>query len=237
MASYTTNPSSAAAPAARPTVLIVDGDPDTRALYCAIFPSHEFVVETCEDGAEALGRAICQPPDLIIMETQIRRINGFELCRLLRSDLATRSAAIVVVTSAATVVDKQRAITAGADAVLTKPCAYEDVVAVGQQLLDRASSAGDMVAEPDGPGAAPGPTASGAKRRHDSRSFQRGRSTAPPRKPPPLRCPTCDEALSYDHSFIGGVTARFAEQWDYFDCPRCGPYQYRHRTRVLKATT
>jgi hypothetical protein len=42
--------------------------------------------------------------------------------------------------------------------------------------------------------------------------------------------------LVYRHSHTGGVNARSQEQWDYLQCSSCGPYQYRHRTRKLKAT-
>ena len=234
MTLYSTIPS--AVPALRPAILIVDGDPDTRALYRAIFPPQDYVVEECDDGAEALGTAICRPPDLVIMETQLSRISGFDLCRLLRADPATRSVPIVVVTTAATAADKLRATTAGANAVLTKPCSYEDVVAAARQLLDRASGF-DECAPVDGSEANTGPSAVPLKKRCGSRSLHRERTTTPPRQPPVLHCPGCDSILGYDHSFIGGVSARSPEQWDYFVCRRCGPYQYRHRTRSLKRTT
>ena len=227
-----------AVPALRPTILIVDGDPDTRALYRVIFPERDYVIEECDDGAEALGKAICRPPDLVITETQISRISGFDLCRLLRADVATRSVPIVVVTSAATAADKVRVTTAGANAVLTKPCSHDDVVAaVRQLLLDRSSGAGDDSAPIEGAEAKGGAAVVPLKKRSGSRSFQRERSTSPPRRPPALHCPSCDDMLSYQHSFIGGVSARSPEQWDYFACRRCGPYQYRHRTRTLKRTT
>ena len=231
------NTSPSAVPAPRPTILIVDGDPDTRALYRAMFPPQDYAIEDCEDGAEALGKTICSPPDLVIMETHIRRINGFDLCRLLRADIATRSVRIVVVTAAATAADKLRAITAGADAVLTKPCSYEEVVAVAREQLDRPSGSSEVCPAVEAPEANHGAAVAPLKPRSGSRSFHRERSTTPPRQPPTLHCPGCDVILSYDHSFIGGVSARLPEQWDYFVCRRCGPYQYRHRTKVLKRTT
>ena len=50
-----------------------------------------------------------------------------------------------------------------------------------------------------------------------------------------LVCPSCDQALKYLRSHIGGVSARHLEQWDYFECPAgCGSFQYRERTKKLR---
>jgi two-component system chemotaxis response regulator CheY len=53
--------------------------------------------------------------------------------------------------------------------------------------------------------------------------------------PPELLCPSCDRALTYEHSHIGGVSNRHPEQWDYYVCSAsCGTFQYRQRTRKLR---
>ena len=74
------NAGPALAVAPRPSLLIVDSDADTRQLYREIFTAEGYVVDDCDDGAEALGRAICRPPDVIVMDTHVRRIHGFALC-------------------------------------------------------------------------------------------------------------------------------------------------------------
>jgi hypothetical protein len=66
-----------------------------------------------------------------------------------------------------------------------------------------------------------------------SRVFARRSTSTPPTPPPNLRCPTCDAALTYNFSHLGGVSERFPEQWDYFTCADCGVFRYRHRTRKL----
>jgi predicted RNA-binding Zn-ribbon protein involved in translation (DUF1610 family) len=59
--------------------------------------------------------------------------------------------------------------------------------------------------------------------------------TSEPETPAPaLICPTCDTQLVYRQSVIGGVNP--TERWDHFDCRTCGPFEYRHRTRQLRAT-
>jgi two-component system chemotaxis response regulator CheY len=225
------------AAALRPAVLVVDGDADTRALYRAVFDRVAHGIEESEDGAEALGKAICQRPDLIVTETQLRRIDGFALLKLLRSDPATRSAAILVVTSAASPADTVRALRAGADQVLVKPCTPEALVAAAQELCDRTRGRHDVAAAPiPAQPAGGGPVTPLEPRRLRSRTYRRENTKTPPAAPPDLHCPACDGMLMYEHSHTGGVNERSPEQWDYFRCPQCGPYQYRHRTRKLKAT-
>jgi CheY-like chemotaxis protein len=227
--------------APRPTILIADADADTRELYRAIFPPHQYVVEECDDGAEALGRALARRPDLIITETHLTRIEGFALCRLLRADPITRMVPIVVVTSAAGMGDAARAMQAGASQVLVKPCDPEVVVDAARRALERAEPEPAKefpreVAPPERALAAVPHAPVAVKPRGRSRGFNRHITTTPPSPPPELRCPRCDDWLGYDHSHIGGVNAQASEQWDYFNCRQCGTYQYRHRTRKLKAT-
>jgi hypothetical protein len=66
-----------------------------------------------------------------------------------------------------------------------------------------------------------------------SRVHARRETTEPPLPPPTLVCPNCDHPLRYTKSYVGGVSAKQPEQWDYFECS-CGTFQYRHRTRRLK---
>jgi CheY-like chemotaxis protein len=223
--------------APRPAILIVDADPDTRALYRAIFPADEYDVAECDDGAEALGHALARRPELIITETYLTRIDGYALCRLLRADPITRTVPILVVTSAASSGDAARAAQAGASQVLVKPCDPEAVAEAARRALapapDDAPGSREAATAPRLQTAALAPQP--VKRRGRSRGFQRHITTTPPAAPPELRCPSCDAGLAYQHSHIGGVNAQASEQWDYFNCRQCGTYQYRHRTRKLKS--
>jgi hypothetical protein len=57
-------------------------------------------------------------------------------------------------------------------------------------------------------------------------------ATTPESPAPPLLCPRCDVLLIYRKTVLSGVKP--PERWDYFDCARCGPFEYRHRTRKLR---
>jgi hypothetical protein len=72
-------------------------------------------------------------------------------------------------------------------------------------------------------------------RRTLKRGLRRQRVEPTPVPPPALVCPTCDRPLTHRRSHVGGVSASYPEQWDYFECPGgCGTFQYRVRTRKLK---
>jgi hypothetical protein len=57
-------------------------------------------------------------------------------------------------------------------------------------------------------------------------------TTAPDTPPPTIVCPTCDRRLIYRQTVYNGVNPR--ERWDYLDCTKCGPFDYRRRTRKLR---
>src|SRR4026207_1227417 len=104
--------------------LIADRDAETRKIYAEFLALSDCRIEQAEDGRDALAKVFSRQPDIVITETHLPGINGFELCALLRQDTATRSIPIVLVAPAKIDVDLdvERAETAGADAVLTKPC-------------------------------------------------------------------------------------------------------------------
>jgi CheY-like chemotaxis protein len=224
--------------------LLVDRDPDTRMMYAECLRRSSIEIEEAEDGREALAKAWSHHPDVIVTETRLAGINGYELCSLLRSDVVTSEIPILVLTADAFVADINRAKSAGADVVLTKPCLPDDlaseirrVVANSHDLRDRShdvqskivgqlAHANDLLDRS---------RASVAKRQILSRSYSRHDTTEPPQSPPDLRCPTCDRTLTYLRSYMGGVSVKHQEQWDYFECPGgCGTFQFRQRTRSVR---
>lgn len=225
--------------AQRRTALIVDHDADTRTLYTLVLRDLFDSVDEAADGAEALARALQIPPALVVTELRLPRVDGVALCALMRTHPPAPDLRIMVVTSAGDALSVSRALAAGADVVLPKPVSPEVV----------RSEAARLIAEPREKGKLPTSAAAGAAqhdgarwrlvdapshRRRQSRAHLRERTTTPPLAPPILRCPRCDDVLMYHYSYVGGVSPRFPEQWDYFECARCGAFQYRHRTRRLR---
>jgi DNA-binding response OmpR family regulator len=220
--------------------LLVDPDPDTRSLYRDHLRLSAFRVEEAADGREALAKALTNRPDIVITDTRLPGINGFDLIVLLRRDPATHTIPVIVVTPDADAGNLAYARRVGADAVLTKPCLPDCLLAEIRRRVDGSGSrvqTAERSREPLRSGRADQTTAS-PRRFALSHAYQRHSTMAPLTPPPHLICPQCDEALEYQRSHIGGVSDRHPEQWDYFECSKgCGTFQYRHRTRKLRSVS
>jgi CheY-like chemotaxis protein len=121
------------------SALLVDRDADTRLLYAEYLRQSAYEVEEAEDGREALAKAIARVPSVIVSETRLPGMSGYDLCRVLRSDLSTEFVPIVVVTGDAGPSDLKRAEDAGADTVLVKPCLPDRLGVEIQRLLARSA--------------------------------------------------------------------------------------------------
>jgi DNA-binding response OmpR family regulator len=221
--------------------LIVDPDRDTRELYKTFLVPNRYVIEEASDGREALAKALTDPPDIVVTETRLSGVDGFDLCDLLRRDRETRNVPIVVLTGEIRAAQHDRARVAGADAVLVKPCLPEVLLAKMTDLIRHSaelrgrSRVLQAQAEARLSRAADAIEHSAAARIKLSKTHARYETTSPPQAPVDLVCPNClTQRLRYERSFIGGVSSKYPEQWDELTCPgKCGDYQYRHRTRKL----
>ncbi len=229
-----------------PLTLLVDRDRDTRGMYAEFLKTSAWDIEEAEDGREALAKAIALHPDIVITETRLPGIDGFELCGLLRSDAATRDIPILFVTGDAFDSEVHRAEAVGADALLIKPCLPETLLLEARRLLnlsDELRERGRAVrtrfqAQVQRSNELLAKAHEHTRRVTLSRAHVRQQTTTPTIAPPALTCPLCDKPLTYSRSHIGGVNARSAEQWDYYDClSGCGAFQYRQRTRKLRRVT
>jgi two-component system, cell cycle response regulator DivK len=226
-----------------PLALLIDRDADTRHMYAEFLHGTTCEIDEAEDGREGLAKALTRHPDIIVTETRLPGISGFDLCRLIREDTLTHDIPIVVVTADAFEADVTRARAAGADAVLTKPCLPDQLASAIQRVLNQSNDlrgrAGAVRTR-----ATEQLTRSESLLEHSrattrrvmlSRAHNRRDTTTPPAPPPSLLCPTCDQPLRYVKSHIGGVSERHPEQWDYYECAvGCGTHQYRQRTHKLR---
>jgi two-component system cell cycle response regulator DivK len=129
---------------ARPVVLLVDGHRDTLDMYAYMLSREGFDVDTADDGAEATSRLSCRTPAIIVVEPALGgAVSGDDFCRRVRSLADTRATPLLAVTGRVLPSDTQRAIGAGCDVVLTKPCLPETLVREVQRLLRRAPLAAD----------------------------------------------------------------------------------------------
>src|SRR5262249_10787033 len=221
-------------------VLLVDRDDDTLEMYTEFLRRAGWDVDEARDGREALAKAIATRPDAIVTATRLSGISGLDLCRILNRDPTTAAIPVLFVTGNAGEVDLGRALAAGASRVLVKPCLpdrlmceIQALLVNGHRLLDEPPPRSETVNDHD---ASPITTA-GKSERHVmlNHVYHRQTTKEPAISPPALVCPSCYQPLLYVNSYIGGVSARHPEQWDYFKCETgCGTFQYRHRTRKVR---
>jgi CheY-like chemotaxis protein len=120
-----------------PRVLLVEDDGDGRRLYASWLTEAGFLVKEAHNGLQALERAFESVPDVVVTDLNIPGIDGFELTRRLKLDPRTREVPVIAVTGyAAFQADPARALRAGCDVVLEKPCSLDDLETAIRTLID-----------------------------------------------------------------------------------------------------
>ena len=125
-------------------MLIVDDLAGNRDILSGLLEPEGYAVETARDGQEAVERALADPPDLILMDVSMPRLNGFDACRQLKADERTRLVPLVLVTGLVAREDRIEGIAAGCDDFLTKPVDTEQLIARTRSLLRTKSLVDDL---------------------------------------------------------------------------------------------
>ncbi len=118
-----------------PTILIVDDDPAFRSLLAGLLRPQGFEIITAGDGHEALEEFARRGPDLVLLDVQMPRMRGFEVCRHLKQNPETRLTPVVLVTGLAATEDRIQGIEAGANEFLSKPVDRNELLARVRSLL------------------------------------------------------------------------------------------------------
>ena len=101
-------------------ILVVDDSPLIVAMISKFLSTNGFGVLTAHDGIEAIEKTFSELPDLIILDVVMPRMNGYQTCRLLKSDRETCDIPIIMLTVKDQTSDKYWGIQTGADAYLSK---------------------------------------------------------------------------------------------------------------------
>jgi two-component system, cell cycle response regulator DivK len=118
-----------------PLVLIVDDCEDSRELYAAFFGQAGFRVAAATDGEHAMLKVMALKPNLIITDLAMPVLDGWAAIAELKTRPLTADIPVIALTGRAASADVERALEAGADVVLTKPCAPATVFDVARRLL------------------------------------------------------------------------------------------------------
>jgi len=118
-----------------PKVLVVDDEPNIRELVQVALNFHGFTVTTSATGEDALQLAEAYRPDLIVLDVLLPGIDGFEVCRRLRS--AANDVPVIFLTARDTTPDTVTGLTLGGDDYITKPFSVEAMIARVRAVLRR----------------------------------------------------------------------------------------------------
>jgi CheY-like chemotaxis protein len=125
-------------------ILVIDDHPETLRVVALILRQHGYEVMTVSSGKEGLEMAEAQRPDLILLDVMMPEMDGYEVCRRLRSNPHTSRVPIILFSVKAQVDDKWAGFEAGADDYLVKPTEPAELTRRMRTLLERPGGAVDL---------------------------------------------------------------------------------------------
>ena len=117
------------------TILIVEDSIVQREMMTDLLKASGLEVTHASDGAEALEAIHKAPPDLVVLDIVMPRMNGYELCRRLKSDPKTQNVPVVMCSSKGEEFDRYWGMKHGADAYIAKPFQSIELLGTVKQLL------------------------------------------------------------------------------------------------------
>ena len=112
-----------------PSILVVDDTPADIGPLIATLSEAGYRIHAAPDGDSALDQSRVTPPDLILLDTKMPGMNGFETCRRLRQLPRLAGTPVIFMTALSESEDRVGAFAAGGDDYVTKPFQYQEVLA------------------------------------------------------------------------------------------------------------
>lgn len=119
-------------------VLIVEDEETLARNLADKLRGEGFTVQTAGDGEEGLEKLRSEPPDLVVLDIMLPRLDGLSLCRIIRREPATAHIPIIMLTARGTEVDKIVGLESGADDYVVKPFGLGEFLARVRAIMRRA---------------------------------------------------------------------------------------------------
>ncbi len=119
------------------TVIIVEDNAKNRKIMADLLRVHGYSYIEAVDGQEGLELTIEKKPDLVLMDVQLPRLDGYEATKMIKTDERTSHIPVIVVTSFAMKNEENRAREAGCDEYISKPIDIHSFVETIKKFLPK----------------------------------------------------------------------------------------------------
>lgn len=133
------------------SVLVVDDEPDTLNLLKMILEISGYEAYTTLNSMDALTMAQVEQPDVVLLDVMMPKMDGFQLCKLLRAHPATRELPIIFVTAYSALDIEDRRKESGGDMVIPKPVSMDNLIAAIEKVQTLERNMPTPVARPSNP--------------------------------------------------------------------------------------
>jgi twitching motility two-component system response regulator PilH len=116
-------------------VLVVDDSITQRQLMSNVLEQSGLTVLIATDGIDALQQIEAAHPDIVVLDIIMPRMNGYEVCRKIKSDPGTQNLPVVMCSSKTEDFDRYWGMKQGADAYIAKPFVAQDLLITVRELL------------------------------------------------------------------------------------------------------
>ena len=110
-----------------PLILIADDDPEIRTLLKAHLSTRKCELIEAEDGAQALESLITRKPDLIVLDVMMPELNGWEVCKYVKTHEEYDQTGVIMLTAIGATVNELTSPLYGADEYIDKPFNFEEL--------------------------------------------------------------------------------------------------------------
>ncbi|MGB7087849.1 MAG: response regulator [Phormidesmis sp.] len=118
------------------TVLVVDDSPTLREMISNLLDKTGLTISVAKDGKEAKAKIVANPPDLVVLDVVMPNMNGYELCRWVKSTPETQHVLVILCSSKSEEFDRYWGIKQGADAYVIKPFRPGEMLDTVKTLLE-----------------------------------------------------------------------------------------------------
>jgi two-component system, OmpR family, alkaline phosphatase synthesis response regulator PhoP len=123
-------------------ILVADDEKDIRKLISFVLQKHGYQVVEAVNGTQALQLAKDEKPDIVLLDLMMPQVNGFEVCRQLRSNPTTSKTPILMLSAKSQSSDIMDALLLGAAYYLVKPFTPRDLVEKVSELAQEVQTVG-----------------------------------------------------------------------------------------------